>query len=215
MKAFLDTHGASYASVTYDDSSIDASMTTHHEWNGKRFSVLGSIRQASVDYARALNADYFVADCDNFIVPHTLSEMVALRHLGVVAPMLDTNTLYSNFHVDVDAQGYFAHHELYTTLRFRGCSGCINVKVVHCTYFLAHTVLQHVHYLDETSRHEYVIFSDWLRRAGVPQYLDNRFIHGHLTFATTREEFLAERVPNAPAGCADFESVFRAMYGCK
>ena len=34
----------------------------------------------------------------------------------------------------------------------------------------------------EPSRHEYVVFSDSARKAGIPQYLDNRQIYGYITF---------------------------------
>ncbi len=37
-------------------------------------------------------------------------------------------------------------------------------------------------YQDGTERHEYVIFSDSARKAGIPQYLDNRQVYGYVTF---------------------------------
>jgi len=194
LKKFIDTHGHQYASVYYDESSVSESLKSYkpHEWNSMRFSILGKIRQDSVNHAMKLGAHYFVADCDNFIVPSTLERMLEQKDLGVVAPMLVTKTAYSNFHYDVDANGYLKDHPNYLKLLNRIISGCIDVKVVHCTYFIANHLLFRINYDDKSARYEYVIFSDELRKHGIPQYLDNRQYYGFLTFADTEADFTKE-----------------------
>ena len=42
-------------------------------------------------------------------------------------------------------------------------------------------VLPSVRYVDGTSRFEYVVFSDTMRKRGVAQYLDNRQVYGYLS----------------------------------
>jgi len=194
LKKFIDTHGHQYASVYFDDSSVSDSLKSYkpHEWNSIRFSILGKIRQDSVNHAMKLGAHYFVADCDNFIIPSTLERMLEQKDLGVVAPMLVTKTAYSNFHYDVDANGYLKDHTNYLKLLNRIISGCIDVKVVHCTYFIANHLLFRINYDDKSARYEYVIFSDELRKHGIPQYLDNRQYYGFLTFADTEADFTKE-----------------------
>jgi glycosyltransferase involved in cell wall biosynthesis len=194
LKAFVATHGHTYASVWYDDSSVSNILKSYkpHEWNSTRFSILGKIRQDSINYAIKLGAHYFVADCDNFIVPSTLERMLEQKDLGVVAPMLVTKTAYSNFHYDVDANGYLKDHPNYLKLLNRSVSGCIDVKVVHCTYFIANHLLFRINYDDKSARYEYVIFSDMLRKQSVPQYLDNRQYYGFLTFVDTEADFTKE-----------------------
>ena len=194
LKGFIDAHGDSYGSVFYDATNINATLKSfgQHEWNCIRFKILGAIRQESVAYAKRIGADYFVADCDNMIAPFTLSAMVSLRSLGVVAPMLDSKTAYSNYHYTVDANGYFADSEMYRSLRYRRVKGIIDVAVVHCTYYVAHEFLDSVCYDDGTGRYEYVIFSDGLRKKGVPQFLDNRRRYGFVSFAENRDDFLAD-----------------------
>jgi hypothetical protein len=41
-------------------------------------------------------------------------------------------------------------------------------------------VIPELVYLDGSGRHEFVVFSDSARRAGIPQYIDNRQIYGYL-----------------------------------
>ena len=50
-------------------------------------------------------------------------------------------------------------------------------------------ILNKISYDDESYRYEYVIFSDTLRKLGIPQYLDNSIDYGFLTFADTKEDF--------------------------
>ena len=194
LKGFIDNHADSYASVFYNDTGIDTILKTfgQHEWNRTRFNILGTIRQESVAYANGLGADYFVVDCDNLIAPCTLSTMVSLRSLGVIAPMLDSKTLYSNYHYTVDANGYYQKSEMYDNIRNRYVKGIINVDVVHCTYYIASPHLTDVCYDDNSGRYEYVIFSDCLRKKGIIQYLDNRRPYGFISFAEGKDEFLRD-----------------------
>ena len=191
LQTFVQEHGSKYASVFFDYTNVSSTLTTfkNHEWNPTRFEILGRIRQESVDFAKAKGAHYFVADCDNFFVPNTLDKMLEQVSLGVIAPMLVTKTAYSNYHYDVDANGYLKPHPNYLKVLNRAIMGCVEVKVVHCTYFVAHHQLENVCYDDKSARYEYVIFSDTLRKKGVPQYLDNHQYYGFLTFADTTDEF--------------------------
>jgi hypothetical protein len=191
LQAFIKEHGSKYASVFYDDSSVNAIVKQfrNHEWNATRFKLLGKLRQDSVEYAKKKGAHYFVADCDNFITSITLEKMLEQTALGVVAPMLTTNTLYSNYHYDIDANGYMKDHPKYINVLQRTIRGCIQLPVVHCTYFISNEILQHVNYDDGSARYEYVIFSDVLRKKNIPQYLDNRFTYGFLTMKDTKTEF--------------------------
>jgi len=194
LQTFVQEQGSKYASVFFDYTNVSSALTTfkNHEWNPTRFQILGRLRQESVDYAKAKGAHYFVADCDNFIVPNTLERMLEQQALGVVAPMLVTKTAYSNYHYDVDANGYLKDHPHYLKLLNRILMGCIEVKVVHCTYFVAHHQLSNVCYDDKSARYEYVVFSDELRKKGIPQYLDNRYYYGFLTFTDTEADFTKE-----------------------
>lgn len=184
-----------YATVFFDASDVETRVQDlkPHEWTTERFQVLGKIRQESIATAQKLNAHYFVADCDNFIVPTTIADLVA-TNLPVVGPLLKRGSglLYSNYHHLADAQGYYAHSPHYETIWGGAVRGLIEVAVIHCTYLVRAEVLSAVAYLDDTTAHEYVIFSRQLRAAGIPQYIDNRKAYGEITFAETEAEFQTE-----------------------
>ena len=169
--------------------------TSGREWTADRFARLGRIRQESVDYAKARGAAYFVCDCDNFVESGALAKLMAVRHAGVVAPFMRTkDRMYSNFHFKVDKDGYYcgASTPQYTEVWAMKFKGLIECAVVHCAYLISHEFLDRVVYVDGTGRYEYVIFSDALRKAGVPQYLDNRRVYGAITFAETEGDLAAE-----------------------
>jgi hypothetical protein len=191
LRNFLVEHGPKYKSIFYDDIPVSENLKNYknHEWNVERFRILGKIRQDSINYALENNAHYFVIDIDNFIVPSTLSDMVAVASLGVIAPMLVTKTAYSNYHSTIDKNGYCGTGDEYLKILNKVIKGCIDVPVVHCTYFVANHILDKVSYNDGSSRYEYVIFSDVLRKQKIPQYIDNRKDYGRISFATTAEEF--------------------------
>lgn len=166
LKQFISCYGHMYASIFIDETSISEKLKKfgHHEWNSERFKILGKIRQESVDHAIKLDAHYFVADCDNFIVPNTIEEMWKNSHNGVLCPMLKSNRLYSNFHVDVDENGYYKHNDIYHQYLNATIKGLIELSVVHCTYFIHNKFLKDVSYDDNSYRYEYVVFSDVLRK---------------------------------------------------
>jgi hypothetical protein len=202
LKEFVKKAQTDYASIYYNDTNINEAIKQYknHEWNTERFSIIGKIRQDSVEYAKKLSAHYFVADCDNFIIPTTLSDLYLNKHLGVVSPLLNhspytsnTNVYqhsnYSNFHYDVTDHGYYKDNELYFKIVHRGATGIFNVKCVHCSYFIANKYLSNIYYSDNSVRHEYVIFSESLRKKNINQYIDNTKQYGYLTFAETKEDF--------------------------
>lgn len=201
LKDWYDKWKGKYRMV-FDDSSIDENLKNYdnHEWNAFRFKILGGIRQKSIEFAISQNADYFIADADNLISPSTISD-IRSTGLPVVAPLLhpfDKHSMYSNFHTAVDQNGYFASDSigLYNNLLYQHIKGLVEVPVVHCTYFIQNSTLPFINYDDDSYRFEYVVFSDVLRKAGIPQYLDTRKIYGMISFSTDDSAFLSEQENN-------------------
>ena len=184
IAAWLSQYGSLYKSVHFDNSSVNESLKSYanHQWNAERFTVLAKIRQESVEYAKRHGCDYYVIDCDNFVVARSLKDLRAVN-LPVVAPMLvTTHSAYSNFHNEVDESGYLRENNSYYEILSRRVKGLIDLPVVHCTYFIKFEALKHVNYQSECGRHEYVIFSENLRNANIGQYLDNRLVYGLIVF---------------------------------
>jgi SAM-dependent methyltransferase len=111
--------------------------------------------------------------------------LVALN-LPIVSPLLRSivpGAFYSNYHAEVDANGYYRECDQYHWILNRWVRGVIEVPVVHCTYLVRRDLLDRLTYLDNSERHEYVVFSNSARNASIPQYIDNRQIYGYITFA--------------------------------
>ena len=187
---FIGKYGKEYGSIYYDDSSLSPRLKEmkHRDWNSHRFKILGQIRQNSVDYAKKYGWHYFVADCDNFITPNTLKAMIENKNHKIIGPMLPTKTGYSNFHYSVDNEGYYAHNDDYLKLLHKKIIGVTPVAVIHCTYFINNDTLKDISYNDDSGRHEYVIFSDVLRKKNIKQHLINTDFYGMLTWHTNEDE---------------------------
>ena len=191
---FIGKYGNEYGSVYFDNKDISPKLKkmAHRDWNSHRFDILGKIRQDSIDYARKNNWHYFVADCDNFITPNTLKDMYNYRKYKVIGPMLPTHTGYSNFHYKVDTNGYYQHHEKYMDLLHKRIIGIESVAVIHCTYFINKNTLKDICYDDGSKRHEYVIFSDTLRKKNIKQYLANDKFYGILTWHLEKKNLIED-----------------------
>jgi glycosyltransferase involved in cell wall biosynthesis len=187
LRQWLKRVGSQYAHVELDAENVATPVEQYgvHEWNAARFRVLGHIRNVSLQKTIEHNCQfYFVADVDNFVRPCALRELVALN-LPIVAPFLRSagaTQLYSNYHSEVDANGYYSECDQYYWALNRHVCGIIEVPVVHTTYLIRSDVIPHLNYDDGSGRHEYVIFSASARKASVPQYLDNRQIYGYILF---------------------------------
>jgi hypothetical protein len=203
LRDWIARVGMRYAKLYFDDTDVTESVEQfkQHEWNYTRFKVLGKIRQDSVTWAFNNNSHYFVVDCDNFILPDTIESLVN-THQSIVAPLLRCsencfgseyqNSSYSNYHLAIDANGYYADSSFYYNVLNQEIKGLIEVPVVHCAYLIRNEVLNKICYDDASGRFEYVIFSDSARKQNIPQYIDNRKIYGYITFAETQEEFAKE-----------------------
>ena len=194
--------GHLYHSVEFDATNVTERVEQYgeHEWNATRFNVLARIRNQSMRRALELDCDfYFVADVDNFIRPATLRELVALD-LPIASPLLRSiapGQYYSNYHAEIDANGYYRSCDQYLWLLERRVRGVVEVPVIHCTYLVRADVIPNLTYEDVTGRHEYVVFSDSARKAQVPQYLDNRQVYGYITFGKDDDHYVAGGIEHA------------------
>ena len=200
LKKFIDEHGSKFREVVFDSSNIDESIKvfSQHDWNAKRFQILGRIRQASLDYARFNKYDYyFCADTDNFLLPHTLSNLVSLS-LPIVAPMLRMvvpektttdveNSSNSNFYF-TDEKLFFRSCAEYYSILNREAPGVHSVPLIHCTYLIKSELFPKIDYCFRDGDWEYKNLVYKLREEGVELFLDNRFEYGNLTLSAAIED---------------------------
>ena len=190
LEDFIKNYGEEYLSVYFDKESINDKLKDYknHEWNPFRFKILSKIRQDSIEYAKKLNCHYFVIDCDNYITPNTLKNLYKIKELGVIAPMLITDSMFTNFNYHKTQDGRYVNTLYHPYILNRSIVGIVEVKLVHCTYFINKNLLDKIVYDDGTDRYEYIVFADNLNKLKIPQYIDNTEFYGFLNFADTKEE---------------------------
>jgi hypothetical protein len=204
LRKWVNQVGHLYAGVEFDAEEVEARVEEFgvHEWNPTRFGVLGHIRDVSLRRTLERECDfYFSADVDNFIRPCTLHELVALD-LPIVAPFLrsiGSSDFYSNYHADIDSNGYYRQCDQYFWILNRWIRGVQEVPVVNSTYLVRADKIGDLKYHDGSSRNDYVIFSESARKAGAAQYLDNRQIYGYITFAEGHELHFDDNIEHAAA----------------
>lgn len=205
LEAWQKKNASRYADIVLESHDVQqlASVTTNpHEWQPLKLRTLALIRNKSLLKAKEHGCDYyFVADCDNFLAPSTLSLLVS-KDKPIIAPMLysipEQNDVYSNFFYAITDNGYFASHPDFFNVFFRKMIGTYKVPLVHCAYLIKSEYIDKLNYLDGTNEYEFIIFSRNARKNNVDQYICNEIefgtqlhYHKNLTLAEEKERFNA------------------------
>lgn len=183
LEAWMEKNRDLYANILYDHQDIcENPQTNPHDWPVKRFKILAGIRNLSLQKAIEAHADYyFVVDCDNFIAPDTLKDLIA-KDKPIVAPLLrsipEPGDEYANFFYQVNSNGYYKDHPTYYQILRRNKVGTFKVGVVHCTYLIKGEYLSKLNYLDDSDDFEFIVFSRNATKNHVDQYICNEKEYG-------------------------------------
>ncbi|NXQ18384.1 GT252 galactosyltransferase, partial [Peucedramus taeniatus] len=114
-------------------------------WPSSRFTHVMKLRQAALRAAREKWSDYILfIDADNLLTnPETLNLLIA-ENKTLVAPMLESRSLYSNFWCGITPQaapslwfqGYYKRTLEYPLIREWKRMGCFAVPMVHSTFLI-------------------------------------------------------------------------------
>ncbi|XP_029309726.1 LOW QUALITY PROTEIN: procollagen galactosyltransferase 2-like [Cottoperca gobio] len=203
LQEWLRAVGHLYHSVEWKPMEQPSSYADEHgpkHWPDSRFSHVMQLKQAALRAARRLWTDYILfVDTDNLLTNRqVLSDMMA-ENLTVVAPMLESKSLYSNFWCGVTPQGYYRRTPEYIPIRKRQRQGCFAVPMVHSTYLLdlrrraSRAVAfhpPHPHYPFDVD--DIMTFAFSSRQAGVQMYVCNKHHYGYLPVPLKPEQTLEE-----------------------
>ncbi len=170
--------GDYYASLDVDGSNNTEPPLVSSSFTGAQ------LREQSL--RKSLETDchfYFAVDTDVFLRPNALRCLTEVD-LPIVSPLLrhvDPRKLYSNFHEQIDINGYFVSSEGYYWLLEQKIRGWCQVPVIHSCYLVRRDVIPKLSYDDCSGRLTYVIFSDSARKGGIQQYLNNQEVYGYLS----------------------------------
>uniref|UniRef100_A0A8C1JDJ7 Collagen beta(1-O)galactosyltransferase 2 n=1 Tax=Cyprinus carpio TaxID=7962 RepID=A0A8C1JDJ7_CYPCA len=116
-------------------SYMDESGPKH--WAPSRFNHVMKLRQAALKAAREHWADYILfVDSDNLLTNPRVLDLMMAENFTLVAPMLDSRSLYSNYWCGITPQGYYKRTPDYQPIREWKRLGCFPVPMVHSTFLL-------------------------------------------------------------------------------
>ncbi|KGL76376.1 Procollagen galactosyltransferase 2, partial [Tinamus guttatus] len=186
-------------------------------WPSSRFTHVMKLRQAALRAAREKWSDYILfIDADNLLTnPDTLSLMIA-ENKTLVAPMLESRSLYSNFWCGITPQakipcnkqslclqGYYKRTLDYPLIREWKRTGCFAVPMVHSTFLIdlrkeASTNLTfYPPHQDYTwSFDDIIVFAFSSRQAGIQMFVCNREHYGFLPMPLKSHQSLQEETEN-------------------
>lgn len=161
-----------------------------YDWPDARFNHLIDLREQALLQARLDWADYlFAVDVDNFLQNPDVLHILMQQNKTLVAPMLNSLTMYSNFWGGVTEKGYYKRTPEYVLMLKRNMTGLFEVPMIHSTYLLnlRHRVSDKLsykpsqEYLDsKMDIDDMLIFKESTRSAGIPMYLLNTQVFGKL-----------------------------------
>uniref|UniRef100_H3D9C5 procollagen galactosyltransferase n=1 Tax=Tetraodon nigroviridis TaxID=99883 RepID=H3D9C5_TETNG len=207
-----------------------ADETGPKHWNNLRYEHVMKLRQAALDTAREIWADYLlVVDCDNLLTNRELLWKLMRENKTVVAPMLESRAAYSNFWCGMTSQGYYKRTPAYVPIRKRERRGCFAVPMVHSTLLvdLRKEASRQLAFYPPHSEYSWalddvIVFAYSARMADVQMYVCNKEIYGYFpapmpshatlidegeSFLHTQLEVMAFKVQNPPLEPSSFLSV--------
>lgn len=133
-----------YGSIDYqsDQDNSDrpisyAKETGPFDWTEERYGRIIDLKEEALSLARGRNFDFILfLDVDNFLTyPRTLHRLIE-RKKPIIAPMLRSTSMYSNFWAGVDSNGYYLRTDNYEPIYKRQIQGCLPVPMVHSTFLI-------------------------------------------------------------------------------
>lgn len=180
------------------------------DWVKERHLRMLELRQLAVIKARKQWASYLLfIDADNILMnPYSLRHLIKADKV-LVAPMLDSTTMYSNFWGGMDEKGYYLRVPEYFPIRNREKNGTIEVPMVHSTFLidLTKSKSREIQFLPVRDDYkldfdDIIVFAHHCKAVGISMHVNNEIFYGYLpvplkthqTFEEEKEGFLHLRM---------------------
>ncbi|XP_064539541.1 glycosyltransferase 25 family member [Drosophila montana] len=135
LQQWLEHSGDFYHSINYafnDETTRYQNESSAYDWPVSRFKHVIALKEEALQYARDIWADFiFFLDADVLLTaPQTLKVLTALQ-LPIVAPMLQSESLYSNFWCGMTEEYYYQRTDEYKEIYHGDKVGVFAVPMVH------------------------------------------------------------------------------------
>nr|XP_033817853.1 inactive glycosyltransferase 25 family member 3 [Geotrypetes seraphini] len=106
-------------------------------WPRERYEHVLNLKQAALNFARRQLSDYILyLDTDSILMNNQTLKLLMAENRSVIAPMLDSQTYYSNFWCGITPQGYYRRTTEYFPTKNRQRKGCFPVPMVHSAFLI-------------------------------------------------------------------------------
>ncbi|XP_077275224.1 glycosyltransferase 25 family member isoform X2 [Temnothorax americanus] len=204
LNKWISTRREMYHSLNVD---LNASSTGFEDeksianWSPRRFAHVIDLREQALDYAREIWTDFiWMLDADCFLTnPSTIRNLVHKGHT-VVAPLLRSDGMYSNFWAGMTAEHYYLRTELYEPILFREKIGCHDVPMIHSAVFidLRRRYSDRLTYKAEKLTgydgpvDDIITFAIGANKSDVPLFVCNDDVYGFVMVPLENDETIAE-----------------------
>ncbi|XP_058158302.1 inactive glycosyltransferase 25 family member 3 isoform X2 [Dasypus novemcinctus] len=207
LQEWLAAVGSDYAAVVWRPEGAPRSYPDEEgpkHWTKERYQFLMELKQEALTFARDWGADYILfADTDNILTNNQTLRFLVEQGLPVVAPMLDSQTYYSNFWCGITPQGYYRRTSEYFPTKNRQRQGCFRVPMVHSTFLVslrAEGAAQLAFYPPHPSYtwpfDDIIVFAYSCQAAGVSVHVCNQHRYGYMNVAVKSHQGLEDERVN-------------------
>ncbi|RVE42164.1 hypothetical protein evm_013183 [Chilo suppressalis] len=142
LEKWVEKHALNYNGVVLKTNRtsgflhVDEKQSTH--WSPEHFRHVIRLREEALGFVRRLWADYiFMLDADVFLTNNKTLKKLVGKDLPVVAPMLISDGLYSNYWCGMTENYYYKRTDDYMPIRNRETLGCFAVPMVHTAVLIS------------------------------------------------------------------------------
>uniref|UniRef100_A0A2M4ARY6 Putative glycosyltransferase 25 family member n=1 Tax=Anopheles triannulatus TaxID=58253 RepID=A0A2M4ARY6_9DIPT len=194
-KAWLKRTTALYHSVDFKYRTEPAgkreSEKTYTHWTEDRFADVIRLKEEALQTARKMWADYVLfLDADAFLTnPGSLRALIDLK-LPIVAPMLVSDGLYSNFWCGMTADYYYHRTDDYKKILHYELVGQWAVPMVHSAVLVDLNVAETRHLTFDRRNlpadrysgpvDDIIIFAMSANYSSIPMHVCNALLHGYI-----------------------------------
>lgn len=171
------------------------------DWSTQRFLHIMDLREKALTAGRLMWADFvWMLDADVFLVnANALDELVS-KNQTVVAPLLKSDGLYSNFWAGMTDDYYYLRTDKYEPILYREERGCFDVPMIHSAILIdlrkyaSDRLTYKPRNLDQYTgpTDDIITFAIGAQKSGVPLHICNDVIYGFVMVPLERGETVAE-----------------------
>ncbi|XP_040081203.1 inactive glycosyltransferase 25 family member 3 isoform X2 [Oryx dammah] len=207
LQEWLAAVGDDYAAVVWRPEGEPRSYPDEEgpkHWTKERHQFLMELKQEALTFARDWGADYILfADTDNILTNNQTLQLLIEQGLPVVAPMLDSQTYYSNFWCGITPQGYYRRTADYFPTKNRQRRGCFRVPMVHSTFLVSLRAEETAQLAFDPPHPNYtwpfddiIVFAYACQAAGVSVHVCNEQRYGYLNVPVKSHQGLEDERVN-------------------